>query len=163
MNRSRTHRTHRARTSLAQAPVLGNVRPVAQEPSHTQWTAGWSLLSVPLSILGLAVMALALVGCSRAVPRDFPDEVPLVTGDVLELQELGDGWSFVSEAGADELEAALSALQDAGFEVIGSTGIDEETGGTEPGAAYSLANPDYSVRLGVSANGEHLTYGVAER
>ncbi|GAA2010486.1 hypothetical protein [Brevibacterium samyangense] len=109
-------------------------------------------------------MALLLSACGGPrVPSDFPEEVPLQSTEVVSESDLGDGWAFETGAPASDLDAALASLEEAGFQVIGRTGIDEETGEAEPGAAYSLANAEYSVRLGVSADGEHLTYGVAPR
>lgn len=116
--------------------------------------------------LALAALALSagLAGCSgaagAALPSDFPAAVTVAEGTVLAAEQRDGAWTVnVKLDRNDTRQAALERLTGAGFAITGESG---EHGNDR---VYSLANDEYSVRLGISTiDGEDLlNYTVAER
>jgi hypothetical protein len=108
----------------------------------------------------------ALAGCAAtgpaaaSLPTDFPTAIPLASSSITDADALGSSWTAkVSVDGAKGQAAALEKLRDKGFAVIGASGA------TASDRTYSLANANYSVRLGFekSEHGYFVSYTVSER
>lgn len=114
---------------------------------------------------GSLVVAVILTGCTggatpEPLPSGFPTSVPLISEQIQESDTMGAGWTVtVTVAGEDEQEAALAQLEKKGFVVIGESGADASD------KTYSLANDEYSVRLGFGKTdaGYTVTYTIAGR
>ncbi len=136
--------------------------------SVSSWSSACSLRCghsrTTRALLGI-FLALPLVACTQtdAVIEsvDFPrSDVPLAVGTSSPVIKTGSMWNLsVAVDNEDAQRAALSALLDKGFQVIGQS---------DPASAdvsYSLADPTYSVRLGFrkTDNNFSVAYGVAKR
>ncbi|QAY63787.1 hypothetical protein ET495_11665 [Xylanimonas allomyrinae] len=91
------------------------------------------------------------------VPDGFPvAQVPLQSTSLRAAERSGDAWNLTVDGHADQIADAVSKLKDAGFAVVGQSR-------TDAGPTYSLSSTEYSVRVGVSADGKDLEYGVVAR
>lgn len=117
-----------------------------------------------LMLLTGAALVAVLAGCTGTgaaeVPADFPSAVQVPAGTVNAAAKADGAWTVsVTLDKDDSRQAALEMLTGAGFAVIGDQGANTND------RVYSLADEDYSVRVGVTTVGgqDVLNYTVAER
>lgn len=121
---------------------------VRRHPSSLKGLAG-------VAAVGLSMLVVAGCSSSVAMPEDFPSgDVPLYSQKLTDASGEGSTWNLTLKGGGEEMDAALQKLEDAGFTVIGESLSDV-------GSTYSLTSGTYNVRLGLTADGKDLTYGVA--
>ncbi|MBU1586470.1 MAG: hypothetical protein KKH51_00815 [Actinobacteria bacterium] len=89
----------------------------------------------------------------EGVPANFPDDVPIISGDVPAGIDLGTGWSVVVQV--DDLDAAFAEasgkLTTAGFEELQSSSSDEGSFGV-------FQNDKYQVQVTATDTAD---YGLA--
>ena len=85
------------------------------------------------------------------VPETFPDDVPLIGGDVLFAVDLGTGWTviFASDDPLADFDTVIGQLEDAGFEVATQDANDEQ-------AFAQLTSEKYTINLSAA---DDPTYG----
>ncbi|TDP93518.1 hypothetical protein EDF62_1499 [Leucobacter luti] len=114
---------------------------------------------------GLVLVAL-LAGCSGAtgssaeLPADFPTAVTVADGTVSAAAKKDNAWTASVQLDRDDTrQSVLDQLAEDGFTVIGQSGAHGND------RVYSLANDDYSLRLGVTTvdGNDVLNYTVAKR
>lgn len=144
-------------------------------------------LTIPLAIVLALAITPALSGCfgnpieqivegatggdvslpGAGVPEDFPNDVPLIDGEVIFGIGIGDdkarGWNVtVKVSGVDAADTIKQQLEGAGF-----TASDASLGGvTEDGATLIYENGTYTVLVVVSKdsdNGFVASYTVAQQ